>query len=249
MARPKVALISRDSTVKATLGLLEAEGLDNFSLRRLAQELNVNQASFYHHFDGRADILESAARAALSEVDVPPHSDDWIDWMATVGLNYRRFLIERPYLVDIMLGGFRPRTEVMVYAEARLAELGVARMYRIPILEALESMVVGSALVAIMGRRRDGARARTRRSKTTRTLDAAEQLLMSSHRILLMSWLDDPALLGIDPAQVETRTATPRRTVKRASSATRTDGSTPPRAGRDRPAARPTTPSARSTRG
>ena len=51
MARPSKPLIRRDAVVEASLRIIDTEGLDAFSLPRLARELNVQAPSLYHHFE------------------------------------------------------------------------------------------------------------------------------------------------------------------------------------------------------
>ena len=68
MPRPKFALISRRKTLEAALHIIDTEGLDALSLRRLAIELNVNPASLYHHFSNKEEILVGAAMLALSSL-------------------------------------------------------------------------------------------------------------------------------------------------------------------------------------
>lgn len=195
MGRPAVALITREATVEASLEILQRDGLHSFTLRRLAQTLGVNQASFYYHFEGgRSAILAAAARAALADIDMPPSSDDWIGWLTDVGVAYRRLLVDRPYLVDIMVGGYRPRTEVMGFGEARLAECGVPADYRMAILEAMESMVVGSAMVTIARRRIDGDRDESADPRPPSGIE--ERLLAMSLTSLLNTAVENPAVLA-----------------------------------------------------
>ena len=59
--RPKVPLISKRKTLEAALRIIDAEGLESLSVRRLAIELNVNGASLYHHFKNKEEILVGAA--------------------------------------------------------------------------------------------------------------------------------------------------------------------------------------------
>ena len=59
MPRPSSPLISRDAVVEASLRIIDADGLDAFSLPRLARELSVQTPSLYYHFRDRADILRT----------------------------------------------------------------------------------------------------------------------------------------------------------------------------------------------
>jgi TetR/AcrR family tetracycline transcriptional repressor len=61
MPRPSSPLISHDTVVEASLRIIDADGLDEFSLPRLARELNVQAPSLYHHFQDRAGETREAA--------------------------------------------------------------------------------------------------------------------------------------------------------------------------------------------
>ncbi len=153
MARPKQVLISRDAVIEAAMKIIEEEGFDALSLRRLGQALNVNFASFYHHFSGKEEILESVARQALKEIELPPLQDDWQEWICGAAVGYRRLLVAKPYLIPLMLNGYRPRTVATAINEAKLAEAGIAAEHQAEIIFALDTTVVGSALVTIASHR------------------------------------------------------------------------------------------------
>ena len=62
MARPSKPLISRTAAVQASIAIIDSEGLDAFSLPRLARELGVSAPSLYHHFADKSEIYQSIAR-------------------------------------------------------------------------------------------------------------------------------------------------------------------------------------------
>ncbi|HRD99805.1 MAG TPA: helix-turn-helix domain-containing protein [Ilumatobacteraceae bacterium] len=161
MARPKVPLISRRSVVVATLEILEHEGIDGLSVRRIARQLNVNAASLYHHFDSKDDILTAAARAALAEIQVDPfdpNDGSFVDWFAQVGLEHRRFLIARPYMIPLMVQRVVPHTTLAAghTGNVQLGRYGIADADdRIRIQDTIEGFVVGSALMASSGADRE----------------------------------------------------------------------------------------------
>ena len=64
MPRPKVPLISKRKTLEAALRIIDTEGLDAMSVRRLAIELNVNAASLYHHFRNKDESSWRGATGA-----------------------------------------------------------------------------------------------------------------------------------------------------------------------------------------
>jgi AcrR family transcriptional regulator len=104
LPRPKVPLISKRKTLEAALNIIDNEGLDSLSVRRLALELNVNAASLYHHFHNKEEILVGAAELALDEVRTPKTGDEhWTVWLMRNGDRLRRALVAHPDLIPIMM--------------------------------------------------------------------------------------------------------------------------------------------------
>ena len=80
MARPRQTLLTRERIVEAASALVDAEGLEAVSIRRLATELGVQGPSLYHHFDTKAEILDAVADAVIARVDVSAFATcDWVE--------------------------------------------------------------------------------------------------------------------------------------------------------------------------
>src|SRR3546814_1328024 len=67
MTRPSAPLISLDRTVKATLDVIERNGLENLTLRNLATKLGVSAPSLYHHFANKTEVLRAAAKELVRD--------------------------------------------------------------------------------------------------------------------------------------------------------------------------------------
>ena len=65
--------LTRDQIVAATIGILDTEGLEAFSMRRLAQQLGAGVTSLYWHVRNRDQLLDLALDEVLGEV---PLDDD-----------------------------------------------------------------------------------------------------------------------------------------------------------------------------
>lgn len=70
MARPRKPLLSRERIVEKASALVDAEGLDAVSTRRLAAELGVSGPSLYNHFRNKDEILDAVADAVSAQVDL-----------------------------------------------------------------------------------------------------------------------------------------------------------------------------------
>lgn len=66
------AALSREGIVTAALELIDREGLDEFSTRKLGAVLGVEAMSIYHHFPSKQHILDALVDHAVGSVEFPP---------------------------------------------------------------------------------------------------------------------------------------------------------------------------------
>ena len=89
--------LSREKIIEKTLSLLNSSNPENFSVRKLAQELGVTPAAIYVYFSGQDDLLRYAAEEVASrvELDKIPSDASWRDtlkaWAFVVRANHRTF--------------------------------------------------------------------------------------------------------------------------------------------------------------
>jgi AcrR family transcriptional regulator len=149
MARPRVPLISRRETLVAALRIVDEEGLDKFSIRRLALILKVNGASLYHHFRNKEEILIGAATLALEDVRTPGNAEqDWRVWLLGNTRKYRQALLSHPELVPILLRRHPLRIGLREHDSSAdlLEKQGVPLSAIMPLLETLEALAIGSVV-------------------------------------------------------------------------------------------------------
>src|SRR5580698_10108263 len=89
--------INRDMVRRAGLKLLNEDGLEQLTLRRLGVELNVQPATIYWHFKDKQELLDEMATTVLTEgaANLLPKrsSSDWRVWAATYGEGRRKTLM------------------------------------------------------------------------------------------------------------------------------------------------------------
>ena len=82
-ARPA---LSRDLIVDTALRLLDADGLDGVSMRRVADELGTGPASLYAHVANKEELLDLLLNRVLEEVELPePDPKRWQDQLRELG--------------------------------------------------------------------------------------------------------------------------------------------------------------------
>lgn len=119
MARPRQALLSRERIVEVATALLDAEGLEAVSTRRLAAELGVRGPSLYNHFSTKDEILDAVANAIVSRVDVSFFtSHDWSEALRLWGHSFRDALARHPNIVPYLARGPGRRPASLAMADA-----------------------------------------------------------------------------------------------------------------------------------
>jgi AcrR family transcriptional regulator len=144
-----VALISKRTALEVALNIIDNEGIESLSIRRLAERLNVNGASLYHHFQNKEEIVVGAALLALEEVRTPPgHEQPWRVWVLDNARRLRKAFRDHPDLVPVMLrrqplglGSVQMDATVALLEQENVPIGAIA-----PMLEALELYAIGSAL-------------------------------------------------------------------------------------------------------
>ncbi|MQS15191.1 TetR/AcrR family transcriptional regulator [Streptomyces kaniharaensis] len=178
MARPRTPLLSRERIVAAALQLIDAEGLDALSTRRLATELSVSGPSLYNHFATKDELLDAVVDSVIGEVDlsmfgaasrpVPgslpaPMSGStsdgngerratpWPDALRDWARSYRAALAAHPNIVPVLAQGPRRRPNALRLADAvfgHLVDAGWPRGQATRIGALMRYFVTGSALAS-----------------------------------------------------------------------------------------------------
>src|SRR5947208_5220887 len=69
--------LSRERILEAAVDVVEREGLDALSMRRLAQELDVWPMSVYRYFRDKDELLDAVVGRAAERVSLPGEAGSW----------------------------------------------------------------------------------------------------------------------------------------------------------------------------
>jgi AcrR family transcriptional regulator len=107
--KPTRRPLSRDLIVDTALGLLEKEGLDALSMRRVAQALNTGPASLYAHVRNRDELCELMFDRVLGEVPLPePDPARWREQLKDLCLQQVRAMIAYPGIAQVVMNAMIP---------------------------------------------------------------------------------------------------------------------------------------------
>jgi TetR/AcrR family tetracycline transcriptional repressor len=129
--------LTRQKIVEAALELLDREGADAVSMRRLAELLSVTPMALYNHFSNKRDLLRAVAERALSQGNFDGHRSDWREQIRHCFRAFRCICLSHPNVPRILeIAGVAPATvfapmEVTLRAlrEAGLGDENALRAY------------------------------------------------------------------------------------------------------------------------
>lgn len=98
--------LTRHGVLVAGLALIDREGLDQLSMRRLAADLGVEAMSLYGHVASKDDLLAGIADLVWSEIAAAaPPADDWPAWLRTFGHAIRDAVHRHPDALPALVAG------------------------------------------------------------------------------------------------------------------------------------------------
>ncbi len=152
MARPSKPLISREAAVQASIEIIDAEGLDAFSLPRLAKHMGVRAPSLYHHFSDKNEILTEVARYIAGTSVARPRrrpGPDWPEYFVALALNFRQSILRHRNAAPILLQHLPRDLFVATYEETAkfLLDSGVPAELHVRILDGMETLSIGTVLM------------------------------------------------------------------------------------------------------
>jgi AcrR family transcriptional regulator len=96
------AKISRDDIAKAAHEI----GMDELTLKAVADELGVSVAGLYHHIDGKDDLLRLAAEYSATRAELPQdRGQHWSIWLMEWAIYNRDAFVSQPGLLKHYIDG------------------------------------------------------------------------------------------------------------------------------------------------
>ncbi|MFE2165958.1 TetR/AcrR family transcriptional regulator [Streptomyces sp. NPDC059447] len=148
--RPREAeqpALSRDAIVREAIVMLDAEGIEALSMRKLAARLNAGATSLYRHVATKDELMELAVDEVFGEMAVPsPGSADWRTSATEAAGSFRATALNHPWLSSVLgQAGLAYLGPNLMSYSSRLATLFVEAGFPEPprAIESLLAYVIG----------------------------------------------------------------------------------------------------------
>lgn len=130
--------LSRDGIATAALALIDREGLDALSYRRLAEEIGCEAMSLYHYFPSKAHLIDAVIDRVFGALEIPQASGDWLERVRKAAWNYRAMALAHPKLYPLLAvhrlntaTGVRKLDEIIgLFRDGGFDDATAARLFR-----------------------------------------------------------------------------------------------------------------------
>jgi len=150
-ARPR---LNHDRIVRAAIALVDREGLEGLSMRKLGNELEVEAMALYYYFQGKDALLDAIVEAVVAEMGDAPESGDWKERLHERFRSYRRLAQAHPHIFPLVGKRAVRSAEALAPVEHMLEILrgaGFGPEEALHGFRALSSFAYGYALAEVVG--------------------------------------------------------------------------------------------------
>jgi AcrR family transcriptional regulator len=116
--------LSRDRVLRTALDLVDREGVDGLTMRRLGRELGVEAMSLYGYVDSKEDLIEGVVEQVFRQMPlIVPGPGRWQDRIRRHAQAYRSVLLDHPNAVRLVARRPLGTEGIAAFVESALAEL------------------------------------------------------------------------------------------------------------------------------
>ena len=136
--------LNRESTLRAALTIIDEDGVEALTMRRLGHALDRDPMSLYRHTGTKGELLDGVVEAVLAELSVDSTDGDWAAQLRSVARQFRGLALAHPNVVPLLvtrplatpiamrpLGTLRPLEAILeLLIRAGFSEVEALHVYR-----------------------------------------------------------------------------------------------------------------------
>src|SRR5438309_5004084 len=93
--------LSRERIVTAALRIMDDEGLEAVTMRRVAHELGVEAMSLYHHVGDKDELLDGICEQVMADFEFPSLTGVWAEDCREGARAWRRLMQRHPEVIEL----------------------------------------------------------------------------------------------------------------------------------------------------
>ncbi|NNH72254.1 TetR family transcriptional regulator [Nocardia uniformis] len=95
--------VTRAAVLAAALEIVDRDGVEGLSMRRLAEAVRRDPMVIYRHVPNKAAVLDGVAEVVFAELSVDATDPDWMAQLRLVANDFRRLALAHPRVVPLLV--------------------------------------------------------------------------------------------------------------------------------------------------
>jgi AcrR family transcriptional regulator len=95
--------VTREMMLATALEIIDRDGADSLTMRRLASALDRDPMILYRHAPNKAALLDGVAEIVLEQLQVDCADPDWAGQLRAVARRYRQLALAHPHVVPLLV--------------------------------------------------------------------------------------------------------------------------------------------------
>jgi AcrR family transcriptional regulator len=113
--------LNRERVLRTAVTLADADGIDEVSMRRLAQELGVVPMALYKHVANKEELLDGMVEIVVGEIAPPEAANAWKPAVRARILSAREALLRHPWARRVLESRETATPTVLAYMDSMIA--------------------------------------------------------------------------------------------------------------------------------
>lgn len=144
--------LTRERILQTGLQMIDEQGLEAFTMRKLAQDLGVDPMSIYRHFENKDALLDGVADVLWSEVKLPESRVGWEALLRSFATSLRALAHAHPHAYALLCKNQSLSLALLRLCDVALEQLqqaGFEQKRALEILCTVSSYAMGYAMVEL----------------------------------------------------------------------------------------------------
>jgi AcrR family transcriptional regulator len=151
---PSRERLTRERVVETAMSIMDHEGLDAVSMRRVAREVGVEAMSLYHHVHDKEDLLDAICARVMQDFRFPDEDRPWVEVARDGAREWRRVLRAHPAVMALWAERQRPMTDVdalmpMEFALRVIERSGMDAREGVQVFNVLGGYIMGVVMMEV----------------------------------------------------------------------------------------------------
>src|SRR2546425_7400945 len=115
--------LTRERILQVGLWLIDQQGLEAFTMRKLAKALSVDPMSIYRHFENKDALLDGVADVLWGEVELPRSETGWEALLRSMATSLRALAHAHPHAYALLCNNHSLSLAMLRLSDAILEQL------------------------------------------------------------------------------------------------------------------------------